>query len=97
MKLCILGGLKRRENDYVDVCARLGCKAKVFNEVTKSFEDNIKCTDCVVFLTGMSSHNMLNAARKICRKRGINFVVTDKTSPESVSGVVRDVMTAAGR
>ncbi|WP_303851606.1 DUF2325 domain-containing protein [Seleniivibrio woodruffii] len=92
MKVCIIGGLQRRENEYLAACKQIGCKAKVFNEMSNSFENSIKCTNCVVFLTTLSSHNMINKAKNICRRHDIPFICTDRTSPESVSCIIKEAM-----
>ncbi|MGE4319026.1 MAG: DUF2325 domain-containing protein [Deferribacterales bacterium] len=96
MKVCIIGGLQRRENEYLSALKQIGCKAKVFNELNNSFETSVKCTNCVVFLTKLASHNMINKAKNICRRHNIPFVCTDKTSPDSVSCILKEVLDCKG-
>ena len=96
MKVCIIGGLQRREKEYLSACTTAGFKAKIFNELNSSFESSVKCTECVVFLTKLASHNMINKAKNICRRNNIPFICTDKTSPDSVTCVIREVIDCKG-
>lgn len=96
MKVCIVGGLQRRENEYVNTCKQLGVKAKIFNEMNSSFENSVKSTDCVVFITSMTSHNMMNKAKNICRRFDIPFIATDRTSPEAVGCALKDAIECTG-
>jgi len=92
MKVCVVGGLNRMEKDYVKAYKGIGCKAKVFNKLNNNFEQSIKCTECVVLLTKLTSHNMANKAKDICKKHNIPFICTDKTSPCSVCDVMQEFM-----
>ncbi len=71
MKVCVVGGLNRMEKDYVKAYKDIGCKAKVFNKLNNNFEQSIKCTECVVLLTKLASHNMANKAKKPVQKSTI--------------------------
>jgi hypothetical protein len=90
MKVCIIGGLNRMEKEYVRACKSVGCKAKVFNKLNNNFENSIKCTQCVLLLTSLSSHNMANKAKNLCKRHNIPFICTDKTSPASISYAMKD-------
>lgn len=96
MKACIIGGLQRREKEYMETCKDLGVKAKIFNEMNSSFENSIKATDFVVFITTLVSHNMANKAKNLCRKHDIPFICTDKSSPEAVSCFMKDALNCSG-
>jgi len=92
MKVCIVGGLNRMEKEYVKACKSIGCKAKVFNKLNNNFENSIKCTQCVVLLTTLSSHNMASKAKNLCKRHNIPFICTDKTSPSSICCAMKDMM-----
>jgi len=92
MKVCIIGGLDRMEKEYINACKTIGCKAKVFNTKSNAFETSLKCAQCVVLLTKLSSHNMANKAKTICKKQGIPLLCVDKTSPSSVCCAMKDYM-----
>jgi len=96
MKVCIIGGLQRREKEYLAACSDAGLKAKIFNELNSSFENSVKCTECVVFLTKLASHNMVSKAKNLCKKNSIPFVVTDKTSPDAVTCAIKEAFSCAG-
>jgi len=85
MKVSVVGGLARMEKEYEKAFKKVGCKAKVFNTKSTRMDESLKCSECVVLLTKLSSHNMANTAKKICKKHGIPLVCLDKTSPESVT------------
>jgi len=92
MKVCVVGGLDRMEKDYVKAYKSIGCKAKVFNTLTNSFEESLKSTECVVLLTKLASHNMVNKAKNICKRFDIPFVSTDKTSPSTITAALQSFM-----
>ncbi|MGD9807786.1 MAG: DUF2325 domain-containing protein [Deferribacterales bacterium] len=90
MKVSVVGGLARREKEYEQALKKVGFKAKVFNTKSARMDESLKCSECVILLTKLSSHNMANAAKKICKKHNIPLVCLDKTSPESVTCALAD-------
>jgi hypothetical protein len=96
MKVCVIGGLDRMEKDYIQAYKQIGCKAKVFNKLTNNFEQSLKCTQCVVLLTSLASHNMVNKAKNICKRHSIPFICTDKTSPCALCDVTQEFMNCVG-
>ncbi|ADD67834.1 hypothetical protein Dacet_1058 [Denitrovibrio acetiphilus DSM 12809] len=90
MKVSVIGGLARMEKEYVNAFKKVGCKAKIFNTKSGRMDESLKCSECVVLLTKLSSHNMANTAKKICKKYDIPLVCLDKTSPESVCCALQD-------
>jgi hypothetical protein len=96
MKVCIIGGLDRMEKEYIKACKAEGYKAKVFNKLNSSFDNSLKCTQCVLLLTKLSSHNMAAKAKNLCRKHNIPLLCIDKTSPSSVACAMKDFVNCNG-
>lgn len=92
MRISVIGGLDRREKEYMQTFKILGMNAKIITKLNCNFDQSIKCSQCVVLLTALCSHNMANKAKKVCKKNGIPIVFIDKKSPDAVSSCMREYM-----
>ena len=84
LKVALIGGLDRLENQYRSVFESLGtvrfyfhtgcCNGSGANRLRASAQD----ADIVVFITRINSHNALSVIKGICRKSGKSFLAGDK-------------------
>ncbi len=94
LKVALIGGLDRLENQYRSVFESLGtmkfyfhtgcCSGSGANRLRASAQD----ADIVVFITRVNSHNALNVIKGICRKSGKSFLALRETNPALVSKIV---------
>ena len=62
MSVVILGGNECMERQYVDLCKKHGCKAKVFCKYQGGLADRIGKPDLMVVFTHTISHKMVQCA-----------------------------------
>lgn len=96
LKVALIGGLDRLENQYRSVFESLGtvkfyfhtgcCNGSGANRLRASAQD----ADIVVFITRVNSHNALSVIKGICRKSGKSFLAIRETNPSLVSKIVLD-------
>jgi hypothetical protein len=92
MKVSVIGGLDRREKEYKKALRGIGMDAKVYTKNFCNFEQSIKCSNCVILLTPLCSHNMASKAKKVCKRFGIPILFVDKKSPDAVTGYLDEYM-----
>ena len=51
MSICIIGGNERMERQYVNICKKHNCKAKVFTRMKGNLKDQIGSPDLIVLLS----------------------------------------------
>ncbi|OQA79600.1 MAG: hypothetical protein BWY31_04222 [Lentisphaerae bacterium ADurb.Bin242] len=91
LKVALIGGLSRMENQYRSVFATLGAAKFYFHSgcCDGSGADRLrqatKAADIVVFITRVNSHNALDVIKGVCRKSGKSFLAVRETSPEAIS------------
>ncbi len=71
MSIVIVGGNERMEREYVDICGKYGCKAKVFTKESGSFKKQIGSPDLLVVFTNTVSHKMVISASQEAKKRRV--------------------------
>lgn len=92
MKVCIIGNTDSPEEKYVKTCRATGCKATVCSELNDSFDSSIRCSECVLLLSKITTPDMAARAEKLCKKHSIPFISLDTSSPESAAYAMRNYM-----
>ena len=59
MSIVILGGNEGMTRQYLDLCGKYKCKAKVYHKMSNSVK-NIGTPDLLVVFTGTVSHKMIH-------------------------------------
>ena len=81
MSVVIVGGHDRMVRQYMDICKKFKCNAKVFTQMPSNFKSQIGKADLVVFFTSTVSHKMVKGATQEAKKR--NIVITHSHSSSS--------------
>ena len=69
MSVVIVGGNDRMARQYMDVCNKYNCKAKVFTQLPGNFKSHIGNPDLIVLFTSTSSSSALhNILSEYCEK-----------------------------
>ena len=58
MSICIIGGNERMERQYVNICKKHNCKAKVFTRMKGNLKDQIGSPDLIVLFTNTVMETM---------------------------------------
>lgn len=90
MKIGILGGLKRLENDYEKICELKGFTAKVFNEQRPNLRDAVAKSDIIILMTNNVNHNVANMARNISKKQGIPLYQTCRCGVKDIECLLEE-------
>ena len=72
MSVVIIGGNECMEREYINLCKKHGCHAKVFCKYKNSMCDRIGKPDLLVLFTHTVSHKMIqNALSNVCDSTAI--------------------------
>lgn len=63
MSIVLIGGNKRMESLYIDICEDYGYRVKAFNQMHGELRRKIGTPDLIVLFTGTVSHKMADCAR----------------------------------
>ena len=93
MSVVIVGGHDRMCREYVNVCKKYNCKAKVFTQMTTDFKNKIGNPDALILLTNTVSHKMVNAAKKEADKKNICIIRNHNSSIHSLESTIQEILT----
>ena len=68
MSVVIIGGHDRMQRRYKDICAKYGCKCKVFTQNPTDLKDKIGEPDLMVLFIKTVAHKMVATATKQAEK-----------------------------
>lgn len=92
MSIVILGGNECMTRQYVDLCGKYKCKAKVYPKMSNGVR-NIGCPDLLVLFTGTISHKMvhcvlgdLDERTRIARSRSSSMSALKSILDEHAAG-----------
>ncbi len=94
LKIALVGGLDRLENQYRAAFESLGAAKFYFHSGccdgggAERLRSTTAAADIVIFVTRINSHNALNVLKGVCRKSGKSFLAVRATSPEQISKIV---------
>lgn len=87
MSVVIIGGNECMERQYVNLCKRHGCKAKVFCKYQGGLKDRIGNPDLMIVFTHTVSHKMVQCALTNVNEK-TEVVRTHKSSMASLEEVL---------
>ena len=74
MSICIIGGNERMERQYVNICKKHNCKAKVFTRMKGNLKDQIGSPDLIVLFTNTVCHKMVKCALAEAERCNANVI-----------------------
>lgn len=92
MSVVIVGGHDRMSKQYIDICKKYNCKAKVFTQMETRFRDKIGNPDAVILLTNVVSHKLVLAAKKEADKKQITVIRNHKSTLSSLENVLQQIV-----
>ena len=72
MSVVIVGGHDKMSKEYIRVCKKYNCKAKVFTQMETGLKDKIGMPDAVILLTDVVSHKLVLTAKRKSYKTNSN-------------------------
>ena len=91
MSIVIVGGHDRMSKQYIDMCKKYNCKAKVFTQMETEFRNKIGKPDAVILLTDVVSHKLVLAAKKEADKKNITVIRNHKSTVNSLETVIKQI------
>lgn len=92
MSVVIVGGHDRMCRDYLNVCKKYNCKAKIFTQMTTNFKNKIGTPDAVILLTNTVSHKMVNTAKKEADRKNICIIRNHNSSIHALENTIQDII-----
>lgn len=62
MSVVIIGGNERMVRQYIDLCDKYRCRARVYTKMHEGLRGNLGNPDLLVLFTGTTSHKMVQFA-----------------------------------
>ena len=92
MSIVIVGGHDRMSKDYMKVCKKYNCKAKVFTQMETRLKDKIGSPDAVILLTDVVSHKLVRTAKKEADKKNITIIRNHNSTVSSLENVLKNIV-----
>ena len=88
MSVVIIGGNERMERQYVQICKKHNCKAKVFTRMTANLKTQIGQPDLIILFTSTVAHKMVHCALKEAERHNIRVERSHTSSASALEQVL---------
>ena len=78
--------------DYIRVCKKYNCKAKVFTQMETGLKDKIGMPDAVILLTDVVSHKLVLTAKREADKKNIRVIRNHKSTLNAVESLIKEIV-----
>ena len=89
MSIVILGGNECMTRQYLDLCGKYNCKAKVYPKMSNAMK-NLGSPDLLVMFTGTMSHKMLRSALNETRGSRTRVVRSHTSSMAALRSILEE-------
>jgi hypothetical protein len=94
MSVCIIGGNEKSERNYIQICKKHNCKAKVFTRMKGNLREQIGSPDLVVVFTNTVCHKMVKTALDEAQKCNASVVRCHSSSHTALDEILTQNVTA---
>lgn len=91
MSVVIVGGHDKMSKDYINMCKKYNCRAKVFTQMQTGLKDKIGMPDAVILLTDVVSHKLVLTAKREANKKNITVIMNHKSTVTSLESVIKKI------
>ena len=88
MSVVIVGGNDRMARQYMDVCNKYNCKAKVFTKMKTDLKNKIGSPDLLILFTSTVSHKMVHCAVAEAERKNIIVERSHSSSASALNGIL---------
>ena len=92
MSVVIVGGHDKMSKEYIRVCKKYNCKAKVFTQMETGLKDKIGMPDAVILLIDVVSHKLVLTAKREADKKNITVIRKHKSTVNAVEGLIKQIV-----
>ncbi len=87
MSLVIVGGNECMVREYINLCSKYNCKAKVYPKMSRGLQ-NIGNPDLMVLFTNTVSHKMIRCALSGAKSMGVPVVRSHSGSKNALKNIL---------
>ena len=91
MSIVVVGGHDRMAREYLNLCKKYKIKAKVFTQMKSGLSDKIGNPDCIILLTDIVSHKMVQKAKKEAQRKNIPVINNHNSSLNSLEKLLKSI------
>ncbi|GAA0763349.1 MULTISPECIES: DUF2325 domain-containing protein [Clostridium] len=92
MSIVVVGGHDRMSREYLDVCKKYNCKAKIFTQMKAGLNDKIGNPDVIILFTNVVSHKMVRKAKKEADRKNIKIINNHNSTVHSLEEIIRNII-----
>lgn len=92
MSIVVVGGHDRMSREYLDVCKKYNCKAKIFTQMKSGLNDKIGNPDVIILFTNVVSHKMVRKAKKEADRKNIKIINNHNSTVHSLEEIIRTII-----
>ncbi len=93
VSVIVIGGHSRMHQQYIEICARRGYKAKVYTHKTPQFDKVIGKPHGIILFTNPVSHSMVQTVVKEAKRKNIPLVRCHNSSVHSLEQSLDSLVT----
>lgn len=88
MSIVIVGGNERMERQYINICKKHNCKAKVFTRMAGNLRSQIGSPDMMVLFTNTVCHKMVKTALDVAEHCNANVIRCHTSSQNALEEIL---------
>lgn len=90
MSIVIIGGNDRMSSQYIQLCKKHNCKAKVFTQPSGNLRSQIGTPDLMILFTNTVSHKMVNCAVQEAKSNNISIARSHSSSASALTKILAE-------
>lgn len=90
MSVVIVGGHDRMVCQYMKICKKYKCKAKVFTQMSASLDKQLGSPDMFILFTNTVSHKMVKTAVDEAKRKNIEVVRCHTSSGAALGNILKE-------
>ncbi|WP_195429180.1 DUF2325 domain-containing protein [Clostridium sp. D46t1_190503_E9] len=92
MSIVVIGGHDRMSRDYLNICKKYKCKAKIFTQMKAGLNDKIGGADVIILFTNIVSHKMAIKAKKEAERKNIRVINNHNSTVHSLEEIIKNII-----
>ncbi len=90
MSVVIVGGHDRMVCQYIKICRKYKCKAKVFTQMSASMDKQMGTPDLFILFTNTVSHKMIKTAVDEAKKKNVQVARSHTSSGAALESILKE-------
>ena len=90
MSVVIVGGHDRMVCQYMKICKKHNCKAKIFTQMSASMDKQMGTPDLFILFTNTVSHKMVKTAVDEAKRKNVEVVRCHTSSGSALENILKE-------